>query len=94
MNQGDNKPAQRHAFLSYVHEDKERVDRLHEALEAVGVSVWRDTKDLWPGQNWEDEIRAAIKSESLAFIACFSEHTAARTKTYQNAELVVCLQNS
>lgn len=89
MNQGENKPAQRHAFLSYVHEDKERVDRLQEALEAVGVSVWRDTKDLWPGQNWEDEIRAAIKSESLAFIACFSEHTAARTKTYQNAELAL-----
>ncbi len=58
-------------------------------LEAVGVSVWRDTKDLWPGQNWEDQIRAAIKSESLVFIACFSEHTAAKTKTYQNLELVL-----
>ena len=68
------------------------MDKLQEALEAVGVSVWRDTKDLWPGQNWEDQIRAAIKSESLAFIACFSEHTAARTKTYQNAELVLAAE--
>jgi hypothetical protein len=89
VSQGENKSGQRHAFLSYVHEDKERVDKLQEALEAVGVSVWRDTKDLWPGQNWEDQIRGAIKSESLAFIACFSEHTAARTKSFQNAELVL-----
>lgn len=89
MNHGEKRPAQRHAFISYVHEDKERVDRLQEALEAVGVSVWRDTKDLWPGQNWEDQIRAAIKSESLAFIACFSENSVAKTKTYQNLELTL-----
>lgn len=89
MNLGEKRSTQRHAFISYVHEDKERVDRLQEALEAVGVSVWRDTKDLWPGQNWEDQIRAAIKSESLAFIACFSEHSAAKTKTYQNLELTL-----
>lgn len=44
---------------------QERVDRLQEILEAVGVSVWRDTKDLWPSRNWEDQIRAVIKSESL-----------------------------
>lgn len=89
MNDREKRPAQRHAFISYVHEDKERVDRLQESLEAVGVSVWRDTKDLWPGQNWEDQIRAAIKSESLAFIACFSEHSVAKTKTYQNLELTL-----
>lgn len=89
MNLGEKSPTQRHAFISYVHEDKERVDRLQEALEAVGVSVWRDTKDLWPGQNWEDQIRAAIKSESLAFIACFSEHSVAKPKTYQNLELAL-----
>jgi hypothetical protein len=89
VNQGEQASSQRHAFISYVREDKARVDRLQEALEAAGVSVWRDTKDLWPGQNWEDKIRAAIKSDSLAFIACFSEHSAAREKSYQNAELAL-----
>ncbi|WP_159701299.1 toll/interleukin-1 receptor domain-containing protein [Arthrobacter sp. 18067] len=89
MNQVLKQPTQRHAFISYVHEDKERVDRLQEALEAAGVAVWRDTKDLWPGQNWEDQIRSAIKSGSLAFIACFSENSEARETTYQNLELAL-----
>lgn len=92
VNQGEPAPNQRHAFISYVREDKARVDRLQEALETAGVSVWRDTKDLWPGQNWEDKIRAAIKSESLAFIACFSEHSTAREKSYQNAELALAAE--
>lgn len=89
MNTGENTTSQRHAFISYVREDKARVDRLQEALEAAGISVWRDTKDLWPGQSWEDKIRGAIKSDSLAFIACFSEHSVAREKSYQNAELAL-----
>lgn len=85
-------PRQRHAFISYVHEDKAKVDRLQEALEAAGVSVWRDTKDLWPGQNWQDQIRAAIKSDSLAFIACFSDQSTAKEKSYQNAELALAAE--
>ncbi|MEZ2391756.1 toll/interleukin-1 receptor domain-containing protein [bacterium RCC_150] len=92
MNQGEQNQRQRHAFISYVREDQAKVDRLQEALEAVGVSVWRDTKDLWPGQNWEDKIRAAIQSDSLAFIACFSDHTLAREKSYQNAELALAAE--
>jgi hypothetical protein len=80
-----------HAFISYVREDKERVDRLQGILESAGIRVWRDIDDLWPGQDWKIEIRNAITSGSLAFIACFSEHTQARQTSYQNEELLLAV---
>jgi hypothetical protein len=81
-----------HAFISYVREDSGRVDELQHALEAVGVRVWRDTEDLWPGQDWRMMIRRAITSNALVFIACFSTHSTARTTTYQNEELVLAIE--
>lgn len=81
-----------HAFISYVREDSGRVDELHHALEAAGVRVWRDTEDLWPGQDWREMIRRAITSNALVFIACFSTHSIARTTTYQNEELVLAIE--
>ncbi|NRQ36301.1 toll/interleukin-1 receptor domain-containing protein [Nonomuraea sp. NN258] len=80
-----------HAFISYVREDKDRVDRLQDILESAGIRVWRDIDDLWPGQDWKIEIRNAITSGSLAFIACFSEHTQARQTSYQNEELLLAV---
>jgi len=84
--------SQRHAFLSYVHEDRVQVDALQEALEAAGVAVWRDTKDLWPGEDWELRIRSAIKADALAFVACFSKNSQSKGKSYQNAELALAAE--
>lgn len=81
-----------YAFISYVREDCERVDRLQVSLESAGIRVWRDTRDLWPGQDWKMEVRRAITSGDLAFIACFSEHTDRRAATYQNEELILAAQ--
>jgi hypothetical protein len=81
-----------HAFISYVREDLHRVERLQSALEIAGVRVWRDTADLWPGQDWRTEIRRAITDNALVFIACFSHASLARRKTYQNEELAVAVE--
>jgi hypothetical protein len=81
-----------HAFISYVREDRMLVDRLQGILEAAGIRVWRDTADLWPGQDWEIEIRRAINTNSLAFIACFSENNQRRPKSYQNKELILAVE--
>jgi TIR domain/Pentapeptide repeats (8 copies) len=80
-----------HVFISYVREDAERVDRLQHLLEAEGLTVWRDTSDLWPGQDWRIEIRKAIEG-GLAFIACFSEHSESRDTSYQNEELIFAIE--
>lgn len=76
-----------HAFISYVREDSERVDRLQGILHAAGINVWRDTANLWPGQDWKIEISQAINTGSLAFIACFSENSERRSTSYQFEEL-------
>lgn len=76
-----------HAFISYVREDAERVDRLQEILQAARINVWLDTHNLWPGQDWKIEISQAIKTGSLAFIACFSENSEARNNSFQFEEL-------
>lgn len=80
-----------HAFLSYVREDSGKVDRLQRLLESAGISVWRDTASLWPGEDWRAKIRQAITDDALVVVACFSEHSASRTKTYMNEELVLAI---
>lgn len=80
-----------HAFISYVREDAERVDRLEKILAAAGIPVWRDTRDLWPGEDWRGRIRNAITKNALAFIVCFSANSQARVVTGQNEELTLAV---
>ena len=82
-----------HVFISYVHEDSHRVDQLQRTLEAAGIQVWRDTADLWPGQDWRVEIRRAITDNALVFIACFSQVGLARGISYQNEELTLAIEH-
>ena len=81
-----------HAFISYVREDSHDVDRLQRTLEAAGVSVWRDTAYLWPGEDWRVKIRRAITDNALVFIACSSSRSIARQKSYQNEELLLAIE--
>lgn len=81
-----------HAFLSYVRYDVDRVDRLQRVLEAAEIPAWRDTAGLWPGEDWRMKIRHAITGDALVFIACFSEASLARAKSYQNEELVLAIE--
>jgi hypothetical protein len=81
-----------HAFISYVNEDSAAVGELQHLLEAAGIPVWRDTDSLWPGEDWRAKIRDAITRDALVFIACFSSHSAARQKSYQNEELRLAVE--
>jgi transcriptional regulator with XRE-family HTH domain len=81
-----------HAFISYVREDSRGVDALQRMLETAGIRVWRDTSDLWPGEDWRARIRDAINREALVFIACFSRRSIARKSSYQNEELALAIE--
>ena len=81
-----------HAFISYVREDSEHVNRLEAALEAAGIRVWRDTKDLWPGEDWRLKIYSAITGGSLAFLACFSRNSEAKESTHQSEEVLLAIE--
>ncbi len=88
----DREEAARHAFISYVREDSDDVDQLQRVLEVAGIRVWRDTVDLWPGEDWRARIRHAITGNALAFIACFSSRSLGREVSYQNEELALAIE--
>lgn len=48
-------------FLSYSHEDRERIRPVVAQLEAQGWSVWWDRRIL-PGQRWEEQLRDELKN--------------------------------
>lgn len=81
-----------HVFISYVRVDSHRVDRLQQVLEAAGARVWRDTADLWPGEDWRTKIRRAITDNASVFIACFSRASLAHGKGYQDEELTLAIE--
>jgi hypothetical protein len=80
-----------HVFLSYARENADQADGLQRELEAWGISVWRDTADLWPGQDWRARIRQAITDNALVFLACFSRLSSSRERSYQNEELLLAV---
>ena len=80
-----------HVFISYVREDGAHVDWLQDSLETAGIRVWRDTADLWPGEDWRAKIRRAITDDALVFIACFSRNSLNRKVSYQNEELTLAI---
>lgn len=81
-----------HAFISYVHEDKEAVDRIQRILEAAGIPVWRDTDALWPGEDWKQKIRQAVTGNALVFLACFSDESVGKETSYQREELLLAIE--
>ncbi len=69
-------------FLSYSHEDREKVMRLYEDLRIAGFNPWLDTENLLPGQMWHREIERAIK-QSDAIILCLSSRSVSKKGFFQ-----------
>lgn len=79
-------------FMSYVREDSARAEQLQATLEAAGIPVWRDTSNLWPGEDWRAKIQDAINNDALVFLACFSSRSLARERSYQSEELRLAIE--
>lgn len=84
-------PTAKHVFISYVREDNAAVDRLCKHLAAAHIPVWRDRKDLGPGDDWKRKIRDAIESGTVAFVPCFSENQRTKDSSYMNTEMHVAI---
>jgi tetratricopeptide (TPR) repeat protein len=78
-------------FLSYAHEDLDRVRRVYEGLKKRKVNVWFDKEDLRKGR-WKRQIMKAI-SKSRDFVICLSNAAIKKTsgeKTgFQDEELQI-----
>jgi hypothetical protein len=61
-------------FLSYVREDKSRIERIHDFLaNRKGLEVWFDRDQLEPSDEWDAHIERAINS-SKAFVVCVTSN--------------------
>ena len=85
------KAGSNHAFISYVRDNADQVDRLANDLRKAGVEVWLDRTKIRPGAIWKSAIREAIRNGS-SFIACFSHEYIARQRTYMNEELILAIE--
>ena len=59
-------------FLCHAHSDKDTVKALYERLTKDGVDAWLDKENLLPGQDWELEIRKAVR-EADVVVVCLSK---------------------
>jgi tetratricopeptide (TPR) repeat protein len=68
-----NRRQSKSVFISYASEDSEAARRLYRDLKNTGIDPWLDKENILPGQNWDNEIRDAIKS-CRYIIILFSSH--------------------
>jgi len=61
-------------FLSYASEDKDVVRVIRDALEAAGIDVFFDKKNLEAGDEWEPKLKRYI-SKCSVFLPVISKHT-------------------
>src|SRR5512138_3699946 len=59
-------------FLCHAHADREAVRTLYTRLKSEGVDAWLDKEKLLPGQDWEYEIRKAVREVDVV-VVCLSK---------------------
>jgi len=59
-------------FLCHAHADRDSVRALYTRLTKDGVDAWLDKEKLLPGQDWELEIRKAVR-EADVVVVCLSK---------------------
>lgn len=81
----------KYVFVSYVHEDREVVDKLCADLRARDIPTWLDRDQIFPGEPWQHAIRSAIRDGSF-FLACFSNAYHTKDDSYMNEELALAIE--
>ena len=64
-------------FLCHSSRDKAAVRALHRRLKDDGFDPWLDEEKLLPGQDWEHEIRRAVRRADLV-VVCLSPYSVSR----------------
>ncbi len=78
-------------FLCHAHPDAEKVRALYARLKADGVDAWLDKENIILGQDWEMEIRKAVR-ESDIVVVCLSKQFS--QKGYRQNEVRIALEEA
>src|SRR5215813_9746009 len=77
-------------FLCHASEDKAHVREVYHRLRAIdGFEPWLDEKDLLAGQDWDYEIKQAIKTSD--FILIFLSRISVAKRSYFQREMKLAL---
>lgn len=76
-------------FLCHASEDKPQVREVYQRLKAEGFQPWLDEENLLPGQEWDREIRRALR-ESEFILIFFSQNSVAK-RGYVQREMKLAL---
>ena len=79
----------RSVFLCHSKDDKDSVHDLYARLLTDGLNPWLDEKNLRAGQEWELQIRKAIRN-SIAVVVCLSGQSVDKTG-YVKKEIKIAL---
>ncbi len=72
-------------FLCHGSEDKPTVRNIYSMLREDGVRPWLDEEEILPGQDWDTEIRRAVR-QSHAILVCLSS-SSVRKEGYLQKEI-------
>lgn len=61
-------------FLCHSSSDKPKIREIYKRLVEVGIDPWLDEENLLPGQDWEFEIRRAVKDTDVV-VVCISQNS-------------------
>lgn len=76
-------------FLSYASPDQDRVDEFYQKLKVEGFNPWMDKYELRGGQNWDLEIKRAMRK--AAIIVVFLSYNSVNKRGYCQREIKVAL---
>lgn len=79
-------------FLSYASPDQDRVDEFYQRLKAEGFNPWMDKYEIRGGQNWDFEIKKALKR--AAIIVVFLSDNSVTKRGYCQREIKIALDKA
>lgn len=81
---------QNRIFLCHASEDRRKVTEVYWQLKDAEFNPWLDRMDLLPGQEWDREIRKALKSSKLIII--FFSNASISKRGYLQREFKLALE--
>jgi putative cell wall-binding protein len=79
-------------FLSYGSPDRQRVLPFYDFLISRGIEAWVDVKELRVGQNWDFEIKRALRRASIIIV--FISNTSIDRRGYVQREIKAALDRA
>ncbi len=76
-------------FLAYARKDEDRVKKIYNRLVKLEFTPWMDKEDLLPGQDWDREVRLALRSAD--FILVFLSQNSINKRGYVQKEFRLAL---